>query len=86
VSVIPSILVTIFVLHHLLISRALRKAVNNHIIILLRFSGLILELTDLAWYIHYLCTGTAFSSTLAFCLAWVFIGSAEFVPGSILIA
>jgi hypothetical protein len=86
VPLIPSILVTIFVLYHLLVSRAHRRALNNHAIILLLSCGLIEELTDAAWYIHFYRTGTVLSSTRAFCLAWVLFGSIMFVSISILMA
>jgi len=86
VPLIPSIFVTIFVLYHLLISRALRKALNNHVIILLVSCGLIEELTDVSWYIHFYRTGTVLSSTSGFCYSWVLFSSILFASISILMA
>jgi hypothetical protein len=75
VPIIPSVLVTIFNLYHLLSSRALHTAPNNHVIILLLSCGLIQTLTSIVWYIHYYRTGTVLSSTPTFCGTWVFIDS-----------
>jgi hypothetical protein len=69
---IPSILVSIFLLYHLLITPALRKAINNHVIILLLSFGLIEMLTDVIWLIYYYQNGIVLSSTPAFCVTWVF--------------
>jgi hypothetical protein len=52
VPMILSVIVTIFVLYHLLIDRALRIALNNHIIILLLSSGFIESVIDGMWYIY----------------------------------
>ena len=47
--IVPSILVSIFVLYHFLRNQALRSALNNHAIILLLFFGLFDTITDIAW-------------------------------------
>ncbi|CAF1406972.1 unnamed protein product [Adineta ricciae] len=64
----------------------LRSALNNHVIIVLLIMGLIEELTDIPWYIHYYRTGTAFSLTSAFCYTWAYIGSNIYVLNFILMA
>jgi len=76
VPLIPSVILAIFVLYHLLIDRAFRTALNNHIIILLLSSGLIESVIDGVWYIYWYRTGTVFSATPAFCTAWSIINSA----------
>ncbi|CAF1194667.1 unnamed protein product [Adineta steineri] len=86
VPLIPSIMVTIFNLYHLLSSRALRTALNNHIIILLLLVGLIETLTDVLWNIYFLRTNNPLSSTSTFCNIWVFISSSTFVIIYILMA
>ena len=83
IPLIPSLIVTVFVLFHLLKNRALRTALNNHVIILMLLFGLVLELTDTVWFIHFYRTGTAVSSTHEFCLAWAFIDSSLFVSISL---
>ncbi|CAF4164746.1 unnamed protein product, partial [Adineta steineri] len=75
VPLIPSVIVAIFNLYHLLSSQALRTALNNHVIILLLCVGLISSVTDYVWTGYYYRTGIALSSTPAFCLAWVFISA-----------
>ena len=86
VPLIPSILCSIFVLYHLLTQRALRTAINNHVVILMISFGLIYEVTDIVWYIHFFRTGTPLSATPAFCRIWVFIDSAFYVIISMLMA
>jgi hypothetical protein len=83
IPLIPSLIVTVFVLYHFLKSRALRTSLSNHPVILMLSFGLILELTDTVWFIHFYRTGQAISTTPAFCLAWVFIDSSLFVSVSL---
>jgi hypothetical protein len=79
IPLIPSVIVCIFVLYHLLIDRALRTALNNHIIIVLLSSGLIESVTDGVWYVSWYRTGTVLSPTPAFCTIWSIIDSALYV-------
>ncbi|CAF3932719.1 unnamed protein product [Adineta steineri] len=74
VPLIPSLIVTIFNLYYFLCNRALRIVLNNHVIIILLFYGLIEEITDISWQIHFYRTGNVLSSTPAFCLTYVFVG------------
>jgi hypothetical protein len=83
---IPSVLITIFNLYHLLNSRALRTALNNHVIILLLLFGLLETLSDIVPSIYLFFNGIALSPTPAFCLAWLFIGSAALAASYILMA
>ena len=75
----PSVLCSLFLLYHLLMQRALRNAVNNHVFILMISFGLLYEVTDLVWYLYYFQTGMAPSATPAFCRIWVFIDAAVYV-------
>ncbi len=86
IPMIPSILVSIFLLYHLLITPALRKAINNHVIILLLSFGLIEMLTDVVWLIYYYQNGIVLSSTPAFCVTWVFALGTLLITISILMA
>ena len=83
IPLIPSLLVTVFVLYHFLKNRASRSSLNNHAIILMLLFGLVLELTDTVWFIDFYRTGVALSSTHEFCLAWSFIDSSLFVSVSV---
>ena len=83
---VPSALCSIFVLYHLLMQRALRMAANNHVVILMVSFGLIYEVTDMAWYIHFFRTGTPLSATPTFCRIWVFIDAAVYVIIAILMS
>ncbi|CAF1222649.1 unnamed protein product [Adineta steineri] len=82
---IPSILVTIFVLYHLLKNRGYRTALNNHVIILLLSVGLVEELTGIVWNIYFYHNGTSLLLTPAFCYAWVYIDTTAIVSIYILI-
>ena len=66
---IISILTALFVLYHLLFDRALRQALNNHIIIILLIIGLIYETISvplmLYWYLHGDAWIYSFSYTFA---------------------
>ncbi len=86
VPLIPSIIVSIFNLYHFLTSRELCTALNNHVLILLLLCGLIEEVTDISWLIHFFLTGTVVSSTPAFCLTWAFIGPSSYISNFILMA
>ena len=73
VLIIPSIICSLFGLYHLLFNRALRQALNNHIIILLLFTDLFYNFTDISLFIHCFRTFQSFSSTPSFRLAWGYI-------------
>ena len=79
VPLIPSVLVAIFVLYHLLADRVLRRALNNHVIILLLLCGLVESLTDIVWYIYYFWNGVSMSRTFAFCTTWAMSDSGVYV-------
>ena len=83
---IPSILCSIFVLYHLLVDRALRRALNNHVIIVILILGLVFELTDVVWLIHYYRIRIALVWAPVFCLIWVYIDVAGFITVLILVA
>ncbi|CAF4178269.1 unnamed protein product, partial [Adineta steineri] len=75
---IPSFLVSIFNLYHFLSDRALRKALNNHVIILLLCFGLVYELTIGVALIDINQIGVIPIQTPAFCYAWALVSS--FLP------
>ena len=70
---ISSMLCTILVLYHLLFDRNLRRALHNHILIVLLIIGLIYECTDIPWILHYNRTGIPMIASPIFYIIWVFI-------------
>ncbi|CAF3908627.1 unnamed protein product [Adineta steineri] len=86
IPLIPSIIVSIFNLYHLLRSRTLRTALNNHVIILLLICGLFAELTTFVLLIHLYRTGTVPSATREFCLAWCLVNLFGVISVSLLMA
>ncbi|CAF0803478.1 unnamed protein product [Adineta steineri] len=83
---IPSIPCSIFILYHFLTKRTLRQALNNHVIILILILGLIYELTDVIWLMHYYRVHVSLFQIPTFCLIWVFIDLGIFVTITILVA
>lgn len=86
VPLVPSVGISIFNLYHLLASRALRTALNNHVIILLLVCGLIEELTDTVWIIYLFHTGTVLYSTSEFCHLWITMSSTMIISIFLLMA
>ncbi|CAF1529452.1 unnamed protein product [Adineta ricciae] len=82
----PSILIILFNLYHFIGNQTLRRALNNHVIILLLICSFIEQVTDVAWQSHYYRTGTALISTPIFCGIWTFSGGAFYSMIYILMA
>lgn len=70
---ILSIICSLFALFYLLADRKLRRALHNHIIIVLLFIGLIYEVTNISWILYFNYTGVPMFSTITFYLIWVFV-------------
>lgn len=70
---IGSLMCTLFALYLLLFDRTLRQALQNHIIIVLLFIGLIYELTDIPWILYANYWGVLMFSSTTFYLIWVFV-------------
>ncbi|CAF1216738.1 unnamed protein product [Adineta ricciae] len=82
---VPSIMITIFVLYHLLKNRVLRSALNNHVIIVLLFVVLVEELTGTVWNIYFFRNNISPLLTSTFCYAWVYLDTVATVSIYILI-
>ena len=70
---IPSFLCSLFVLYHLLSDRALRDALNNHVIIILLFIGLIAEVTFYPWMLYFYQNKDVWERSVMFCVIWGFL-------------
>ncbi|CAF0770699.1 unnamed protein product [Adineta ricciae] len=86
VLLIPSVLVTIFDLYHFLRFSSLRKALNNHVIILLLICALIESLTDIIWHIYFYFNTSVMSFTYQFCKTWAVVGPSMYVAAFTLMA
>jgi hypothetical protein len=73
ISNVLSILCSCFVLYCLLFDRTLRRALNNHFIIILLFNGLIYELIDVPMMLHFYRFGDAWKLTPSLFQFWPFI-------------
>jgi len=83
---IPSVICSIFVLSHLLFNRTLRRALYNHIIIILLAINLIVQVTDIPWILHYYRLGSVSPATHAFCMIWIFVDESLSITTTILFA
>jgi hypothetical protein len=81
---IPSIFCSIFVLAYLLFDRTLRHALHNHIIIIILFINLIVQLTNISSILNYYRLGSVWPPTPTFCLSWVFIDETLYIATTIL--
>ena len=69
---ITSLSCTIFTLYFLLADRALRRALHNHVIIVLLVLGLLYEVTVIPWFLNNDRFETPWSTSPEFYLFWVF--------------
>ncbi|CAF0868377.1 unnamed protein product [Adineta steineri] len=83
---IPSVICSFFVLYHFLFDRTLRQASHNHVIIILLFINLIVELTSFIWILNYYRLGYVWPQTYSFCLTWLFIDEAFYITITLLFA
>ena len=83
---IPSIFCTFFVLRHLLFNRALRNALNNHVIILILLLGLICEITVYPWMLFYYRSNDEWDRSPTFCIVWAFMDWGLYVTQTVLFA
>jgi hypothetical protein len=69
---IPSLACTIYLLYHLLFDKKLRKALHNHVILLLIFFSFLVEVIDNPLYLDaFLHNGrNSFQSSPTICLLW----------------
>ena len=72
ISNIISLSCTLFTLYFLLADRTLRRALNNHVIIVLLVLGLIYEVTIIPWFLHNDQFDTPWSASPIFYHFWVF--------------
>ena len=72
ISDVISLSCTFVTLYFLLSDRILRRALNNHVIIVLLVVGLIYELTVIPWSLHNNRFETPWSASPTFYLFWVF--------------
>ena len=70
---IPAVACTFYLLYYLLFNRTLRKALHNHVIIVLLIVASTSHLIDIPSYIIYLLLGYVWISTPSFCSFWSFV-------------
>ena len=86
IVLVPSTIVSLFVLYHLFSKRTLRTALSNHVIMLLLCIGLLCQVTDYPWTLFYYRAENASNRSLTFCLISVFLHWALYVTQTILFA
>jgi hypothetical protein len=83
---IPSVICSLFVLYHFVVKQNLRNAIHNHVITLLLFINLIVQLTSIPWMLSYYCVGEVPFRTPLFCMIWMFIDEALYITITVLFA
>lgn len=73
IFLLPSIICTLFVLYYLLFDRTLRRALNNHVIILLLLTVLFCEVTMYPWMLYYYYHTDTWQRSFIFCSIWGYI-------------
>lgn len=69
---IPSLTCSFYLLYYLITDRNLRKALNNHAIVVLLFLGLFSQLIDIPFYLNYLRIGYVWPQINFSCILWWF--------------
>lgn len=84
---LPSIACSCLILCHLLRDRGLRKALHNHVIILLLMLGLTTQLIEIPFYLAFIGnSGEVKPSIPSTCLIWWFVSFGMYNGGTILMA
>ncbi|CAF1394303.1 unnamed protein product [Adineta ricciae] len=83
---IPSVLCSIFVLYHMVRSRANRQVLANHVVIAMLGVGVLIVTIDLSIALKFLYQGTVNPRSDAFCYTWVYINYILYVNGIYLMA
>lgn len=83
---LPGLICTLFLLFHLLMDRALRSALHNHVVVLLLFAALITQLIDIPAYLVFIIHGRVWPPHPLFCQLWWFVNVGIFLMTSILMA
>ena len=86
IFLIPSVICAIFCLYYFITNRALRNALNNHVVIFILGFGVFLNLTDIVWFIDFYRTRRVPIFTRSFCFTWGYIDYAVFVVITLLVA
>ncbi|CAF2686405.1 unnamed protein product [Rotaria sp. Silwood2] len=72
---IPSIISHMFIIYHLISNRILRRALHNHVILVLLIINFLFITTDLSITFHFLRFGFIKKTQGNLCLAWNFLDS-----------
>ncbi|CAF4049075.1 unnamed protein product [Rotaria sp. Silwood2] len=85
-ALIPSGGCSIAILYHMLSSQTRRRAIHNHVIIVLLFNNLIYELIDISLFLNYYRLDAVWPATQSLCLMWMFINEALYSVSTIAVA
>ncbi|CAF1091559.1 unnamed protein product [Adineta ricciae] len=86
IFLIPSILCGIFVLFSLLVDRTLRRALNNHTVIVLLSIGLCSQMTNYIWMLVYYYRDGIWQRSLIFCTVWTYFDWTLYIAYTIVLA
>ncbi|CAF0861552.1 unnamed protein product [Rotaria sp. Silwood1] len=80
----PSIFCSIFVLHHMFISRTQRHLLANHVVIVMLIVCFFSVITDLSITLNFLQDGIVHVSSSSFCYFWMYIDYVLYANGMLL--
>jgi len=84
---IPSLICTFLLVYHIIYDQALRKALSNHVIILLLILGSTSEFFDVPSYLAFIAnSGIVKPSVPSTCLIWWFVDIGMYNGGTIMMA
>ena len=77
---------SLFLLTVLFTDQGLRKAMNNHLIMILLLVNLFSQCIDNGAYLNYLCMGTVWPATPVMCVLWILVAYQFYVTSTLLVA
>ncbi|CAF3103774.1 unnamed protein product [Rotaria sp. Silwood2] len=84
---VPSLVCSLYIFYQYLLDRTRRYALQNHVILLIIMTNIILICTDFSWMLDSLRrSGHVLSATSAFCMIWWFLDFSLYTIQTVLLA
>ncbi|CAF1428083.1 unnamed protein product [Rotaria sordida] len=84
---VPSLICSLFIFYQYLLDHTRRRALHNHVILLIIITNIILICTDFSWMLDSLRrSGHVLSATPTFCMIWWFFDYSLYTTQTVLLA
>lgn len=84
---VPSLICSLLILCQYLFDQARRRALHNHMVLLIIMTNILLIITDLAWMLDsFRHSGRVLSPTPAFCMIWWFLDYSLYTTQTVILA